>query len=75
MRFGCGHALTLQAISELPYDATRADAYSVVIHCRSWPMSRLTLICLKDEDPFEIDAQAAHLFKHPYLGIQDIADV
>ncbi|MHB2024893.1 MAG: hypothetical protein ACYCO3_16495 [Mycobacteriales bacterium] len=30
---------------------------------------------LDDEDPFEIDAQAAHLFKHPYLGIDDIADV
>jgi hypothetical protein len=30
---------------------------------------------LDDEDPFEIDAQAAHLFKHPYLGIDDIHDV
>ncbi len=28
-----------------------------------------------DEDPFEIDAQAAHLFKHPRLGVNDIADV
>jgi hypothetical protein len=28
-----------------------------------------------DEDPFEIDAQAAHLFKHPHLGIDDITDV
>ncbi|MDR1295202.1 MAG: hypothetical protein LBK59_09670 [Bifidobacteriaceae bacterium] len=25
--------------------------------------------------PFEVDAQAAHLFKHPNLGIDDIADV
>ena len=30
---------------------------------------------LDDEDPCEIDAQAAHLFKHPYLGIDDISDV
>ncbi len=30
---------------------------------------------LDDEDPFEIDAQATHLFKHPRLGIDDINDV
>lgn len=30
---------------------------------------------LDDVDPFEIDAQAAHLFKHPHLGIDDIHDV
>jgi hypothetical protein len=30
---------------------------------------------LDDKDPFEIDAQAAHLFKHPRLGIDDINDV
>ncbi|MBK5222960.1 MAG: hypothetical protein JJE52_08805 [Acidimicrobiia bacterium] len=30
---------------------------------------------LDDEEPFEIDHQVAHLFKHPYLGIEDIADV
>lgn len=29
---------------------------------------------LDDEDPFAIDAQAAHLFKHPHLGIEDIND-
>jgi hypothetical protein len=28
---------------------------------------------LNDEDPFEIDAQAAHLFKHPRLGIEEYA--
>ncbi len=28
-----------------------------------------------EEDPFEIDLQAAHLFKHPHLGIDDIGDV
>jgi hypothetical protein len=30
---------------------------------------------LNEEDPFEIDAQAAHLFKHPRLGIEDIREV
>ena len=30
---------------------------------------------LDDEDPFEIDDQAAHLFKHPRLGVEDIYEV
>ena len=31
---------------------------------------------LLDEDqPFEIDNQASHLFKHPYLGINNILEV
>ena len=30
---------------------------------------------LDEEDPFEIDTQAAHLFKHPHLGFDDIDDV
>jgi hypothetical protein len=30
---------------------------------------------LDDDDPFEIDEQAAHLFKHPRLGIDDVLDV
>lgn len=30
---------------------------------------------LDDEYPFEIDAQAAHLFKHPNRGVDDIDDV
>jgi hypothetical protein len=36
---------------------------------------RFDLDLLDDEDPFEIDAPAAHLFKHPRLGIEDIRDV
>ena len=24
------------------------------------------------DDPFEVDAQAVHLFKHPYLGLDDV---
>lgn len=30
---------------------------------------------LDDDEPFEIDAQAAHLFKHQHLGIDDVYDV
>ncbi len=29
---------------------------------------------LDEHDPFEIDDQAAHLFKHPYLGLDDVRD-
>lgn len=36
---------------------------------------RLDLDLLVDDDPFEIDDQAAHLFKHAALGIDDIHDV
>jgi hypothetical protein len=35
----------------------------------------LDLVLLDEDDPFEIDEQAAHLFKHPGLGIDDIYDV
>jgi hypothetical protein len=30
---------------------------------------------LDDDDPFEVDQQAAHLFKHPHLGLADVLDV
>ncbi len=30
---------------------------------------------LDEQEPFEIDAQAAHLFKHPNLGVEDIEEV
>jgi hypothetical protein len=36
---------------------------------------RFDLDLLDEQDPFEIDDQAAHLFKHPQLGIEDIIDV
>jgi hypothetical protein len=36
---------------------------------------RFDLDLLDDVDPFEIDDQAAHLFKHASLGIDDIYDV
>lgn len=37
--------------------------------------SRLDLDLLDDDEPFEIDRQAAHLFKHVTLGIDDIHEV
>jgi hypothetical protein len=36
---------------------------------------RFDFSLLDENDPFEIDAQAAHLFKHPHLGIEDIEDL
>ena len=30
---------------------------------------------LDDDDPFEVDDQQAHLFKHAALGLEDIYDV
>ena len=29
---------------------------------------------LDDIEPFEVDEQAAHLFKHPHLGMDDVID-
>jgi hypothetical protein len=36
---------------------------------------RFDLDQLDDTDPFEIDDQAAHLFKHAALGIDDIHEI
>ncbi len=36
---------------------------------------RFNLDSLDADSPFEIDAQAAHLFKHPHLGVDDVFDV
>jgi len=30
---------------------------------------------LDEGDPFEIDVQAAHLFKHPHLGVDDVLEI
>ena len=35
----------------------------------------LDLDLLDEEDPSDVDAQAAHLFKHPRLGSEDIREV
>lgn len=32
------------------------------------------LDALDDSEPFEVDRQAAHLFKHPHLGMGDVMD-
>ena len=32
------------------------------------------LEALDDTEPFEVDKQAAHLFKHPHLGMDDVID-
>lgn len=36
---------------------------------------RFDLDTLDDDDPFEIDTQTAHLFKHGSLGLDDIVEV
>jgi hypothetical protein len=38
-------------------------------------MHRFDYELLDDEDPFEIDIQLAHLFKHEKLGVADARDV
>ncbi len=38
-------------------------------------MELLDLDQLDEEDPFEVDDQAAHLFKHPHLGLADVWEV
>ena len=37
--------------------------------------NRFDLDLLDEQDPFEIDAQAAHLFNHPHQGVEDVEDV
>lgn len=64
--------------------AVREPRLSQLRHCESVTRSRLLYtwrvadrfdLDLLDEDPFEVDAQAAHLFKHPHLGLHDVYDV
>ena len=38
-------------------------------------MDRFDVDRLDDDWPFEIDRQASHLFKHSYLGLDDVSDV
>lgn len=44
--------------------------YSFVLQLRPWNGALLDL--LDEDDPFDIDEQAAHLFKHVPYGIEDI---
>lgn len=39
------------------------------------PGDALDVDQLDDHDPFEVDTQAAHLFKHPHLGLDDVLEV
>ena len=39
------------------------------------PDARFDVDLLDEESPFEIDSLAIHLFKHPYLGLHDLADM
>ena len=56
--------------------AGRSVCHSVFVCITVGLMAELfDLDQLDDNDPFEIDRQAAHLFKHAGLGIDDIQDV
>lgn len=39
------------------------------------PDGRLDIDLLDDEDPFDVDRQTAHLFKHAPFGIDDVRDI
>jgi len=48
------------------------NTYTFVIH---WGGAHVfDLDRLDDDDPFDVDAQVAHLFKHPHLGLADVRD-
>jgi hypothetical protein len=38
-------------------------------------LERFDYELLADEDPFEVDQQLAHLFKHATLGLEDVYEV
>jgi hypothetical protein len=67
-------SLSERSLDDRAKSPSQALAYPFVLQ-RPVADDRLDLDLLDDEDPFEIDAQAAHLFKHPRLGIEDIRDV
>ncbi len=49
-----------------------------VVICNTFdsvPEDRFDVDLLDDADPFEIDDQTAHLFKHASLGVDDIREV
>ncbi len=54
----------------------RPETTGAVVYYNVLAMSDLfDLDRLDDADPFEIDDQVAHLFKHHPLGVEDIYDV
>lgn len=57
-------------------DGAGDDLNSVVVWYTLKGVAELfDLDSLDGDEPFEIDAQAAHLFKHPHLGVDDVLDV
>jgi hypothetical protein len=44
-----------------------------VVHCNT--VTALDVDLLDPDDPFEVDEQLAHLFKHSKLGLDDVYDV
>ena len=61
-----------------PATTGRGVRRALVFFCNTLPVvagERFDPDLLDDQDPFEIDTQAAHLFRHPHLGIEDINDV
>ena len=72
--------LTAAAGRALPSAASRPWLRSVVctdvVACYTLgPVADRFDLDLLDEVPFEVDTQAAHLFKHPHLGLHDVYDV
>jgi hypothetical protein len=54
--------------------ASRGTASDLVVVCNTPVRVSHELFdpdLLDEEDPFELDTQAAHLFKHPHLDVQD----
>jgi len=48
--------------------------YPLVLHCVE-VAEPLRIDALDEDDPFEMDSQAAHLFKHALLGTDDVFEV
>lgn len=71
-RQDCRQELIPRQLGKVP---DRQDFVSVCITVRYVADELFDLDLLDEEDPFEINAQAAHLFKHPRLGIEDIREV
>lgn len=48
-----------------------------VVACSRYTLrvDRLDLDLLDEFEPFEIDRQSAHLFKHPHLGLADVYEL
>jgi hypothetical protein len=46
-----------------------------VLQSITWLVISFDLDQLDDDDPFEVDHQAAHLFKHHKYGLEDVYDL